>query len=135
MSIPTEVIMRMATLGLSEEQARAVADMLTAVEAATAATFEARLELSREASRARVARYHERLGLSAREWRDIRVAVFERDGHECSYCGSTEGPLHVDHIVPLIQGGTNDLSNLTVACRECNCGKSGKTPGEWSAIQ
>jgi hypothetical protein len=48
LTIPTEVIMRMATLGLSEEQAQAVADMLTAVEAATAATSDAGKEKARE---------------------------------------------------------------------------------------
>jgi hypothetical protein len=57
MSIPTEVIMRMATLGLSEEQAKAVADMLTTVETATAetvsASYEERIEESREKGRER----------------------------------------------------------------------------------
>lgn len=53
MTIPTEVIMRMATLGLSEEQAKAVADMLTVVESATAATFEATIEAGKEKGRER----------------------------------------------------------------------------------
>lgn len=57
MTIPTEVIMRMATLGLNEEQAKAIADMLTAVEAATAETiasgFEEKIESSREKGRQR----------------------------------------------------------------------------------
>lgn len=126
--------MRMATLGLSEAQAQAVADMLVAVEEATKSDVLSRVVMpSREANRARVARYHERLGLSAREWRDLRLEVFARDGRQCAYCGSTAEPLHVDHIVPLIQGGGNDLGNLAVACRECNCGKSGKTLEQWVA--
>ena len=53
MTIPTEVIMQMATMGLSEEQARVVADMLTAVESATAATYEAAIEEGREKGRKR----------------------------------------------------------------------------------
>ena len=53
MTIPTEVIMRMATLGLSEDQAKAVADMLTAVETATATTFEATIEAGKEKGRER----------------------------------------------------------------------------------
>ncbi len=36
----------------------------------------------------------------------------------CSYCGGPGG--EVDHIVPIAQGGSNDLSNLTAACRRCN---------------
>lgn len=26
----------------------------------------------------------------------------------------------VDHVFPLAAGGTNDIENLTIACRECN---------------
>jgi 5-methylcytosine-specific restriction endonuclease McrA len=132
--IPSKVMAKLATLGLSEEQAIAVAWMLSEVERATREEVLAHLEPSRESARMRVARYHERLGLSARDWRDIRNQVLERDGRRCAYCGSLEGPFHVDHVVPLIQGGTSDLDNLTVACRACNCGKSGRTPTEWMAL-
>lgn len=55
-----------------------------------------------------------------------RYEVFERDGYTCQYCGA-KAPnveLHVDHIVPVSKGGTNDLSNLVTACAECNLGKS-----------
>lgn len=123
--------MRMATLGLSEEQARAVADMLTAVETATAATSDAGKEKARERWR----KWKERLALSASDWAALRAAVLERDNFTCVYCGAKGtalSPLHVDHITPLIQGGTNDMNNLATACRECNCGKSGKTVQEWS---
>ena len=27
---------------------------------------------------------------------------------------------HIDHIVPLARGGTNDLVNLQLLCAECN---------------
>jgi 5-methylcytosine-specific restriction endonuclease McrA len=32
--------------------------------------------------------------------------------------------LHIDHIKPLSQGGTNDKSNLRVVCSACNQGRS-----------
>lgn len=134
MTIPTQVMLKMATIGLTESQAEAVADMLSAVENATKAEAGALIEAGREKARERVARYHERLGLTAAEWRLLRYAVLERDGERCNYCGTSNGPLHVDHVIPLIQGGTNDLNNLVVACRECNCGKSGRTPEEWMAM-
>lgn len=35
--------------------------------------------------------------------------------------------LHVDHILPVCQGGTNDIENLITACSDCNLGKSGRT--------
>lgn len=60
MSIPTEVIMRMATLGLNEEQARVVADMLTAVEMATKVEADAMIERGRQKARDRMSK-----------WRDI----------------------------------------------------------------
>lgn len=33
---------------------------------------------------------------------------------------------HVDHIVPLHRGGTNDCSNLTLSCASCNSRKGSK---------
>jgi 5-methylcytosine-specific restriction endonuclease McrA len=41
-------------------------------------------------------------------------------------CGASrnEGAiLEIDHIHPVSKGGTNDLSNLQVLCRDCNAGK------------
>lgn len=56
----------------------------------------------------------------------IRYEVLERDGYACQYCGAKAPAvtLHVDHIVPVADGGTDDLSNLVTACEYCNLGKS-----------
>jgi 5-methylcytosine-specific restriction endonuclease McrA len=121
----------MATLGLSEDQAKAVADMLKAVEAETSASYLAEAERRLELERERARRWWVRLGLSRSDWETIKSEVFARDGYRCAYCGTTEGEMQVDHIVPLVQGGTNDLGNLTVACQPCNSGKSGRTPEQW----
>lgn len=45
-----------------------------------------------------------------------------RDGWHCVYCGVllTEGSATLEHIVPLVAGGTEHLNNLTLACRQCN---------------
>lgn len=61
----------------------------------------------------------------------LRGIVLTRDGEVCAYCGSTEGPFHVDHINPLSRGGDNDLSNLCVACAPCNMSKGAKSVEEW----
>ncbi|SVD83539.1 uncharacterized protein METZ01_LOCUS436393, partial [marine metagenome] len=29
-----------------------------------------------------------------------RKNVIKRDGHQCQYCGTTRGPMTVDHIIP-----------------------------------
>jgi 5-methylcytosine-specific restriction endonuclease McrA len=39
---------------------------------------------------------------------------------------------HVDHRIPLILGGTNELENLVLSCADCNLSKSAKLPGEFS---
>lgn len=59
----------------------------------------------------------------------LRFSIFTRDGFTCRYCGkqSDSVTLHVDHIIPVCQGGTNDEENLITACIECNQGKAGRT--------
>lgn len=55
----------------------------------------------------------------------LRFEILKRDGFRCVYCGASplRGYLHVDHVVPVIEGGTNEPSNLVTACRDCNLGK------------
>lgn len=64
-----------------------------------------------------------------------RAAVLERDGYRCVYCGDGDGPFHIDHVLPVSRGGSDDLENLTCACAACNLSKSNKTPDEWRATQ
>lgn len=55
----------------------------------------------------------------------LRFEVFKRDGFVCQYCGAHPPSviLHVDHIHPVAEGGTNDIDNLITACEPCNLGK------------
>lgn len=61
----------------------------------------------------------------------IQREVWSRDGRSCAYCGATDGPFHLDHIMPWAMGGGHSAENLTVACAECNWSKGGKTLDEW----
>lgn len=56
----------------------------------------------------------------------LRFEVLNRDNFTCRYCGrkAPEVILHIDHITPKSEGGTNALENLATACEECNLGKS-----------
>lgn len=58
-----------------------------------------------------------------------RFEVFKRDRFTCQYCGRKppEAVLHLDHIQPVADGGTNDLDNLVTSCIDCNLGKSDKS--------
>lgn len=58
--------------------------------------------------------------------KDLRAAVFERDGNECLKCGTKEA-LTIDHIVPLSKGGDNEASNLQTLCHRCNSSKGDAT--------
>lgn len=58
-----------------------------------------------------------------------RKEIYEKyDGH-CAYCGCpiTYQEMQVDHVVPLANGGTNDLQNLNPSCPACNTFKGDKT--------
>lgn len=60
----------------------------------------------------------------------LRVQVLDRDNSTCQLCGATLNDgvkLHVDHIIPVSKGGTNDLDNLQTLCEQCNLGKGDLT--------
>lgn len=54
-----------------------------------------------------------------------RADLLSAAQHMCAACGSAE-KLEIDHIVPISQGGTGDVSNLQVLCRQCNRRKRAK---------
>lgn len=58
--------------------------------------------------------------------KSLRFEILARDGFRCGYCGaaSSETNLHVDHVIPFAQGGTDEPDNLKAACADCNLGKS-----------
>ena len=54
---------------------------------------------------------------STRAWRKLRLVILERDGYRCR-CGKPA--TDVDHILPVIQGGTDHPDNLRAGCAHCN---------------
>ncbi|MHB1099893.1 MAG: homing endonuclease associated repeat-containing protein [Burkholderiales bacterium] len=62
----------------------------------------------------------------------VRYAVLNRDRFKCTLCGaspatSTICRLHVDHIIPLARGGSNQIENLRTLCEGCNLGKGARS--------
>lgn len=53
-------------------------------------------------------------------------ALFERDNHQCLYCGKYFGRKYLtrDHIIPTSRGGRDDWMNVVAACKRCNQFKS-----------
>lgn len=56
----------------------------------------------------------------------------QRQKHKCYYCmAKLYKEWHPDHVVPLNRGGSNDISNIVIACPECNMHKHDRLPHEW----
>jgi len=49
----------------------------------------------------------------------------------CLYCGEHFEEGHIDHIIPVSKGGTNDRENLVYCCAYCNMSKGDKLLGDW----
>lgn len=63
-----------------------------------------------------------------------RAFVRERAGHRCEYCQTHQedsplAALHIEHIRPLKHGGSDDESNLCLACVDCNLHKGSNLTG------
>ena len=60
---------------------------------------------------------------------EVREVLLEKWNRICAYCGAKEVPLEIDHIDPRSKGGSDRISNLTLACHACNQ-KKGSRPVE-----
>lgn len=65
----------------------------------------------------------ELLGFTVKEY------LLEKWGRQCAYCGVEHVPLEVEHLHPKSKGGSDRVSNLTLACVKCNQ-KKGNRPIE-----
>lgn len=59
----------------------------------------------------------------------VRLAIWERDGYRCRYCGrevvtnaaeSAPEKATLDHVIPRAAGGANTQVNLVTSCYACN---------------
>lgn len=61
----------------------------------------------------------------------IRVRVEAQASYRCGYCLTSQHivgeHLELDHLLPVAAGGSNDESNLWLACPGCNSRKADRT--------
>ena len=55
---------------------------------------------------------------------EVREYLLEKWGRQCAYCDAEHTALTIDHIHPKSLGGSDRVSNLTLACFPCNQRKS-----------
>jgi 5-methylcytosine-specific restriction endonuclease McrA len=64
-----------------------------------------------------------------------------KNGRKCAHCGATdlvskknakntEVIYNIDHIIPQINGGSDEVDNLQLLCQPCNTSKSGRSDFE-----
>lgn len=70
------------------------------------------------------------LGSRPRIGRRLRFEILRRDGFTCRYCGgqAPDVVLTVDHVIPVVLGGSTEPTNLVAACKTCNAGKTSVQP-------
>jgi hypothetical protein len=62
--------------------------------------------------------------------------LMHRERGKCANCGKStfENRYHIDHIIPISGGGTNDIVNLQILCEGCNLQKLNKEENTNSSI-
>lgn len=64
---------------------------------------------------------------------EVREYLLEKWGRACAYCSAKDTPLNLDHVHPRARGGSNRISNLTLACIPCNTKKGAQDVREFLA--
>lgn len=54
-------------------------------------------------------------------------ALCEQYDNRCLRCGQDDIELTADHVIPLSEGGSNDISNIQPLCLDCNMSKGTKS--------
>ena len=66
---------------------------------------------------------------------EVREYLLEKWHRTCAYCQKTGVPLQVEPIMPKARGGSDRVSNLTLACGPCNQQKGTQTAAEFGFAQ
>jgi hypothetical protein len=102
-------------------------DDLLAVEDVMALVVERERGQRRKLERAHAAMHHDGAAGPRRQPipRDVRLAVWQRDGGRCVECRGAFD-LQYDHVIPFSMGGASTAENLQLLCAVCN-----RVKGAW----
>lgn len=50
---------------------------------------------------------------------EVREYLLEKWSRKCAYCGARDTRLEINHLVARSRGGSDRVSNLTLACKDC----------------
>lgn len=63
-------------------------------------------------------------------------AMYQSQQGKCHYCDvMLGGHYEIDHVIPLLRGGTNTLENIVLCCPTCNRSKGTKISHEWDSVR
>ena len=57
---------------------------------------------------------------------EVREYLLEKFNRTCAYCDVKNVPLQIEHVHAKARGGSNRISNLTLACGHCNLKKDAR---------
>lgn len=65
----------------------------------------------------------------------LKQQLLSRQNNTCVYCGDRrpDRAFEIDHMTPVLRGGSNEFDNLQVICRPCNMRKGIQTDEEFRA--
>ena len=74
---------------------------------------------------------------------EVREYLLEKFNRTCAYCDVKNVPLQIEHVHAKARGGSNRISNLTLACGHCNLKKDArdirdflaKDPTRWALLR
>lgn len=64
------------------------------------------------------------------------LRMYDEQEQRCAYCGTAIywgvlHDIHIDHVLPLSRGGSNNPDNLALTCADCNLAKRNYLLDEW----
>jgi 5-methylcytosine-specific restriction endonuclease McrA len=64
---------------------------------------------------------------------EVREYLLQKFGRACAYRGVCNVPLQIEHVISRARGGSDRVSNLTLACVRCNTEKGARPVEEFLA--